>query len=75
MLKDYWREISTAAFKVVDYVSRGGMAVAAVLTNLVLIPVVTFYLLRDWDCWSGLRMIYCREIWKLGSAGRLDRSG
>jgi predicted PurR-regulated permease PerM len=49
MLKDYWREISAAAFKVVDYVSRGGMAVAALLTNLILIPVVTFYLLRDWD--------------------------
>lgn len=49
MFKDYWREISTAAFKVVDYISRGGMAVAALLTNLILIPVVTFYLLRDWD--------------------------
>ncbi|MGA9573569.1 MAG: AI-2E family transporter [Lysobacterales bacterium] len=49
VLKDYWREISTAAFKVMDYVSRGGMAVAALLTNLILIPVVTFYLLRDWD--------------------------
>ena len=49
MLKDYWHEISTAAFKVVDVISRGGMAVVALLTNLVLIPVVTFYLLRDWD--------------------------
>ena len=49
VLKDYWKEISTAAFKVVDYVSRGGMAFAALLTNLILIPVVTFYLLRDWD--------------------------
>jgi len=49
MLKQYWKEISTAAFRVVDIISRGGMAVAAVLTNLVLIPVVTFYLLRDWD--------------------------
>ena len=49
VFKDYWREISTAAFKVVDYVSRGGMAVAALVTNLILIPVVTFYLLRDWD--------------------------
>jgi predicted PurR-regulated permease PerM len=49
MLKDYWREISGAAFKVMDVISRGGMAVVAVLTNLVLIPVVTFYLLRDWD--------------------------
>jgi predicted PurR-regulated permease PerM len=49
VLKDYWKEISTAAFKVMDYVSRGGMAVAALLTNILLIPVVTFYLMRDWD--------------------------
>jgi predicted PurR-regulated permease PerM len=32
-----------------DVISRGGMAVVALLINLVLIPVVTFYLLRDWD--------------------------
>ena len=49
MFKQHWREISSAAFRVIDFVSRGGMAVAAVLTNLVLIPVVTFYMLRDWD--------------------------
>jgi predicted PurR-regulated permease PerM len=49
MLKEYWKEISTATFKVIDIISRGGMAVAVLLTNLVLIPVVTFYLLRDWD--------------------------
>jgi predicted PurR-regulated permease PerM len=49
MLKDYWKEISTAAFKVMDIISRGGIAVVALITNLVLIPVVTFYLMRDWD--------------------------
>jgi predicted PurR-regulated permease PerM len=49
MLKQHWREISSAAFKLVDIISKGGVAVAVVLTNLVLIPVVTFYLLRDWD--------------------------
>jgi predicted PurR-regulated permease PerM len=49
MLKEYWKEISSAAFKVIDFISRGGVAVAVLLTNLVLIPVVTFYLLRDWD--------------------------
>ena len=49
MFQDYWKEISSAAFKVIDFISRGGMAVAALVTNLVLIPVVTFYLLRDWD--------------------------
>jgi len=49
VFRDYWKEISTAAFKVIDYVSRGGMAVAALITHLILIPVVTFYLMRDWD--------------------------
>lgn len=49
VLKDYWKEISTAAFTVINYLSRGGMAVAVILTNLILIPVVTFYLMRDWD--------------------------
>jgi predicted PurR-regulated permease PerM len=49
MLKEYWKEISAATFKVIDIISRGGVAVAVFFTNLVLIPVVTFYLLRDWD--------------------------
>lgn len=49
MLKEYWQEISSAAFNIIDFISRGGMAVATWLTHLVLIPVVTFYLLRDWD--------------------------
>lgn len=63
MLKDYWREISTAAFKVVDVISSGGMAVAALITNLVLIPVVTFYLLRDWDLLiQGIRDMLPRSM-------------
>jgi predicted PurR-regulated permease PerM len=34
---------------VLGKVSRGGLGIAMWLTNLVLIPVVAFYLLRDWD--------------------------
>ncbi len=49
MMQEYWGEIGSASFKVLDIVSKGGMAVVALVTNLVLIPVVTFYLLRDWD--------------------------
>jgi len=49
MVQTYWEEISSASFKVLDIVSKGGMAVVALITNLVLIPVVTFYMLRDWD--------------------------
>ncbi len=52
MLKAYWREISTAAFGVIDVVSRGGKVVVVWMINLALIPVVTFYLLRDWDLFT-----------------------
>ena len=45
----YWREASSALLNVLGTVGRGGQAVLNVLVNLVLIPVVTFYLLRDWD--------------------------
>jgi len=63
MVKDYWQEISTAAVSVVNVVSRGGMAVATWLTNLVLIPVVTFYLLRDWDdLMQGIEDMLPRKI-------------
>ena len=33
MLKEYWREISTATFKLIDFISRGGMAVAVLVTT------------------------------------------
>jgi predicted PurR-regulated permease PerM len=47
--QEYWREASSALLGVLSTVSRGGQAVLSWLVNLVLIPVVTFYLLRDWD--------------------------
>jgi predicted PurR-regulated permease PerM len=47
--KTYWKEASSALLGVLGTVSRGGQAVVAWLVNLLLIPVVTFYLLRDWD--------------------------
>jgi len=48
-LKEYWREASQAMLTVLGSVSQGGQAVFSFLINLVLVPVVTFYLLRDWD--------------------------
>jgi len=39
--------------KVLASVTSSGMALVAWLANLVLIPVVTFYLLRDWDIMTG----------------------
>ena len=45
----YWKEVSSAALGVLGTMSRCGQAVVHWLMNLILIPVVTFYLLRDWD--------------------------
>jgi predicted PurR-regulated permease PerM len=47
--KSYWKEAGSALLGVLGSVSRGGGAVVTWLVNLLLIPVVTFYLLRDWD--------------------------
>jgi predicted PurR-regulated permease PerM len=45
----YWQQVSGAALNVLETLGRGGKAVVTLLTNLVLIPVVAFYLMRDWD--------------------------
>ena len=62
-LKAYWKEVSTALLSVLGSVSRGGQAVLHWLMNLVLIPVVTFYLLRDWDqLVEGVRTLIPRKV-------------
>jgi predicted PurR-regulated permease PerM len=48
-LSSYWKEASNAMLGMLGTLSAGGQAVLHWLMNLVLIPVVTFYLLRDWD--------------------------
>lgn len=48
-LAQHWREAGSLAAQVLDSVSRSGLALLGWVANLVLIPVVTFYLLRDWD--------------------------
>jgi predicted PurR-regulated permease PerM len=47
--RGYWKEAGKALLGVLGTVSAGGQAVLSWLMNLLLIPVVTFYLLRDWD--------------------------
>lgn len=49
LLRQYWREVSGAAVDVVSAMGRGGQVMLTLVANVVLIPVVTFYLLRDWD--------------------------
>jgi predicted PurR-regulated permease PerM len=49
MLREHWQSAGGVAATVLAGVSKSGMAVIGWLLNLVLIPVVAFYLLRDWD--------------------------
>lgn len=44
-----WRDVGGFAGKFASAITKSGVALAAWLANLVLVPVVTFYLLRDWD--------------------------
>ena len=60
--KQHWREAGSAALSLLGSVSRGGGTVVAWLVNLLLIPVVTFYLLRDWDLLvAGIRSLLPRK--------------
>lgn len=49
----HWQQAGGIAVSIVRQFSRSGMVAAAWLANFVLIPVVTFYLLRDWDLLVG----------------------
>lgn len=49
IIKSHWAEAGGFAGNVVQSLTKSGMVLLAVFANLLLIPVVTFYLLRDWD--------------------------
>lgn len=45
----HWQDVGHWVAAVVGYMTRSGFSVVMWLANIVLVPVVTFYLLRDWD--------------------------
>jgi predicted PurR-regulated permease PerM len=49
LLREHWQKAGGFAAVVVGYLTSSGAALVTMAANLVLIPVVTFYLLRDWD--------------------------
>jgi len=49
LVKGHWEQAGGIAAAIMSSVSHSGGVVAEWLMNLLLIPVVTFYLLRDWD--------------------------
>lgn len=48
-LQSYWGTAGGFTQNALASVTRSGLAFAGLIANLLLIPVVTFYLLRDWD--------------------------
>jgi predicted PurR-regulated permease PerM len=48
LLKTHWQQAGSVAVNIVSVVSKSGLSLVMWLSNLVLVPVVTFYLLRDW---------------------------
>ncbi|KAF0191410.1 MAG: hypothetical protein FD165_1744 [Gammaproteobacteria bacterium] len=49
MIVGHWREMGGVAAGIMKSLSKSGMLVVAGVANLVLIPVVAFYLMREWD--------------------------
>lgn len=49
VIKSHWQQAGGVAATVVEHISKSGLAVVAWVSNLILIPVLTFYFMRDWD--------------------------
>lgn len=54
MLTAHWQQAGGVASTALSYLTHSGAVVASWLINLLLIPVVVFYLLRDWDVMMAL---------------------
>ncbi|MGZ8216115.1 AI-2E family transporter [Methylomagnum sp.] len=54
MLSAHWQQAGGIATTALSYLTHSGAVVVSWLINLLLIPVVVFYLLRDWDVMIGL---------------------
>ena len=48
-VQENWQRAGGVAMQVVKSITQSGTTLIAVIANMILIPVITFYLLRDWD--------------------------
>ena len=53
LIREHWQRAGGVAATVLGYVSRSGFALLGWLANIVLLPVLTFFFLRDWDLLVG----------------------
>lgn len=63
LIRDHWQQTGSLAAQLMGGLTRSGLAVVGWVANLVLIPVVTFYLLRDWDLMmANIRTLLPRNL-------------
>ena len=53
LVRGNWERAGGVATTVIGYVSRSGFALIGMLTTVLLIPIITFFFLRDWDVIVG----------------------
>lgn len=49
LIRDNWERAGGIASTVLGYLSRSGFAVIGLVANVALLPIITFFFLRDWD--------------------------
>jgi predicted PurR-regulated permease PerM len=49
LLQSHWREAGGIATYLLGHLGSSGLALFALIANIALVPVLTFYFLRDWD--------------------------
>lgn len=69
-VRSYWQDDSTMSENLLQSVSHSGAIIIGWIMNLVLIPVISFYLLRDWDdLVSKIHNLFPRRV--AGTVGKL----
>jgi len=53
LVAEHMHDARALSLRLLSGVTAGGLLVVSILVNVVLIPVVMFYLLRDWDMIAG----------------------
>jgi predicted PurR-regulated permease PerM len=53
LIREHWERAGGIAANVLRYVSASGFALIAWAANVILVPFLTFYFLRDWDVLKG----------------------
>lgn len=65
VLMDRWQQTGGFASQFLSSLLNSGLVLMAWIANLILIPVVTFYLLRDWDVFIGRLRELIPRAWEV----------